>query len=209
MKKIITVILSVILIFSFAACSNNNDNTQPVNVDKKSGDTSVTYNFFKDNFDSQEYTMVLKTNDDETGIESVVTIGIKGNIYYTDDKTSAGHQTIFFKDGQTTTISHDDKAYYVTVTQDEMSSQNEGFSSQDFRGKEYTSGYEKYNDVKYYYEEFNDEYGVTRYLFDGDNLKYMVNVDTDKSTYIEIADLKHSFDENLLSIPDGYELLNY
>lgn len=213
-KKITGLILCAFLLFSLASCTNKENNTQNSTVtttSKKQTGDSKTLEFFKTHFDSQEYTMTLKTTDEETGSDSVVTIGIKGDIYYTDDNSAGNHSTVFYKDGQTTTISHDNKTYYINTTDDEMSQSNEKFSSSDFAGKEFSTGTETIDGKKYYCEEFNDEYGTARYCFDGDDLKYMVNVnsETGKNTYIEITDIKPSFDESLLTIPEGYEALDY
>ena len=211
LKKLISVLLIFSVIFCFTSCKDNN--ISETNIARKiektnlKAENSKSYKFFQENFNSGEYTLTLSTKNEENS--EVITIGInKEGVIYEDEITGEAHETTISANGIRTVIIPHAEAYY-TENYDVSSVQAGLFNAKDFEGKLYNSGTETVDGKKYYLEEFSDEYGTLSYLFEGDRLVYMVKVTDEKSIYIEISDIKHSFDESLINVPSTYELLDY
>ena len=210
-KKLISLFLILSLLVCFTSCKNTNETdtstTKKIEKTNLKGENSKTYKFFKENFSSNEYTLTLTTKNDEDS--EIVTIGInKEGIIYEDEVTGQSHETTISVNGIRTVIIHHAEAYY-TEKYDVSSIQEGLFNAKDFEGRLYNSGSDIVDGKEYYLEEFSDEYGTLLYLFDGEKLTYMVKVTPEKSIYIEVSDVKHSFDESLINVPTTYELLDY
>ena len=211
LKKLLSFLILLSLIFCFSSCKNSNDSdtttTRKIEKTNLKAENSKSYKFFQENFSSGEYTLTPSTKSEENN--EVITIGInKEGVIYEDEITGEAHETTISANGIRTVIIHHAEAYY-TENYDVSSVQAGLFNAKDFEGKLYNSGTETVDGKKYYLEEFSDEYGTLSYLFDGDKLVYMVKVTDEKSIYIEISDIKPSFDESLINVPSTYELLDY
>ncbi|MBE7053003.1 MAG: hypothetical protein E7391_01865 [Ruminococcaceae bacterium] len=205
----VLIILSILLLF--CGCSKNDTKSDKQSTIKytsknQKAENSKTFQFFKQNFDSNEYTMTL-TNENEDGDE-VITIGISTDgIVYEDEVTPSSHETTITTKDTITTIYYNTESYRIEKNETEL--QLSLFNSKDFEGKTYNAGNENIKGKEYYFEEFSDEYGVQRYCFEGNNLKYIVKVSEEKNIYIKVSDIINSFDKNLINIPNGYELYDY
>ena len=211
LKKLIPILLVFSVILCFVSCKNSKnsdtDTTRKIEKTNLKAENSKSYKFFEENFNSGEYTLTLSTKNGENS--EIITIGInKEGVIYEDEITGEAHETTISVNGIRTVIIHHAQAYY-TENYDASSVQPELFNAKDFVGKLYSSGTEIVDGKEYYLEQFSDEYGTLSYLFDGDNLAYMVKVTDEKSIYIQISDLKHSFNESLINVPPTYELLDY
>lgn len=208
MKKKKIVVLAVVVLIIVGAIvatvmilNNNNDNN---------GETRLT-NIYNTLTSSETYTFTMMQDDSNKTIMTK-----NGEETAIDLYTNDSHSTTIIRDGNTYLVLHDRSEYYVYEGNDTEQNILTNSISELF-DTEYTTGTEKLNGKKYYYEEYKgstffmvstqlklNEEVTTRFYFDkNNNLKYI------KTTYGETEELlqievTNTAEESLFTIPSDY-----
>ena len=217
MKKILAILLSLIMVFSLAACGGN--------TEKPSGDEEVNNNqveqqqeeqipeastktlaYFQKFLSGGEYTMEMKTTAE--GMTVVVKTSYKGDATYSESEFDGQKSCVLMKDNFQYIIDHNAKkvmkisALEATV-QDIFADEAANYETLA------ASGTTEYNGKTYDYEEFTVEGETVQYLFDGDELKIMKANVMGTESVVEIISLEKGADSKLFEIPEDYQMISY
>lgn len=198
--KIIVIILIIALILTIIFMLN-----------RKQKD--MTIQMYQDICEKQTYTFAITEENPDTNYS--LTISKNGNSMSIDAKSNDDHTTTLVKDDAAYYIMHLEKEYYLydssQIDADILKNELAGIENED-----YTSGYEKINGTRYYYEEYDgistfvigaydyDEGELkTRLYFDGDKISYIKNITNENEELLKV-EFSDNIDEGLFEIPDDY-----
>ena len=133
-----------------------------------------------------------------------ITTVCKGDNFYMDTKTDEGNAILIKNGDGIYMLSPDEK---VGVKMSELPDEMEDFSEDIEVEGDYTTGEMDVEGKSYYYEEFTDEDGTTRYCFDGDMLRYIVYNENGETTQVELVSISLDVDESLFTVPGDYTIM--
>ena len=220
MKKLFAILLSLIMVFSLAACGgggeepaggeevNNQVENQEEQQEEKLPEASTkTLAYFQKFLSGGEYTMEMKTTAE--GMEMTMKSAYKGDMIYSESEYAGQKSIMVMKDGYQYIIDHSSKTVMKMqvvdngVVMDMFSDEAANYETA------VASGETEYSGKSYDYEEFTVEGETVQYLFDGNDLKIMkVNVMGTESI-VEIISLEKGADAKLFEIPEDYQMISY
>ena len=217
MKKLIAILLSLIMIFSLAACGGNtekasggeevNNNQIEQQQEEKLPEASTkTLAYFQKFLSGGEYTMEMKTTAE--GMTVVVKTSYKGDATYSESEFDGQKSCVLMKDDFQYIIDHNAKtvmkisALEATV-QDIFADEAANYETA------VASGKTEYNGKTYDYEEFTVEGETVQYLFDGNELKIIKANVMGTESIVEIISLEKGADAKLFQIPEDYQMIAY
>lgn len=159
----------------------------------------------------ETYKISIKLNDDNQ-----YTIARKKDMAYIDSYIEGRHTNNIVKDGNTYLLMYGTKKYYVYKNNQlqltEFTNELKEIidSQENIKGKEKIDGktysYEEYSKTSNFImseENINGENVVTRFYFDGDDLKYIKTIINDKTELLQV-DLSYEVDDNIFQIPSDF-----
>ena len=221
MKKLITILLSLIMVLTISACGgnsdtpaggeevNNNEVQQKVDTpdDELPEASTKTLAFFQRYLIGGEYTMEMKTAAD--GVEATMKSAFKGEMMYSESDMDGMKSIMVMKDGFQYIIDHSGKTV-MKMQMVDNAAVADMFSDEAGNYETATaSGTTEYNGKTYEYEEFTVEGETVQYLFDGDDLKIIKANVMGTESIVEILSIEKGADEKLFEIPEDYQLLSY
>ena len=220
MKKLIAILLSLIMIFSLAACGGNTEkpsggeevNNQIENQEEQQQEEQIpeastkTLAYFQKFLSGGEYTMEMKTTAE--GMTVMVKTSYKGDATYSESEFDGQKSCVLMKDDFQYIIDHNAKtvmkisALEATV-KDVFADEAENYETA------VASGETEYNGKTYDYEEFTVEGETVQYLFDGADLKIIKANVMGTESIVEIISLEQGADAKLFEIPEDYQEISY
>lgn len=162
---------------------------------------------------NEMYSITFKLND-----TNQYTVSRKGNMANIDTYDEGTHTANIVKDGNTILLMYHTNRYYtyqnneIALTElpnelnDIIQTQEPQRGTEKIDGKKYQ--YEEYKGVSYFLMEKDEsilaEEAITRFYFDGDNLKFIKTITENESEQIEV-NVSFKVDDNLFEIPEGFE----
>ena len=219
MKKILAILLSLIMVFSLAACGGGGEepaggeevNNQVENQEEQQQEeipaaSTKTLAYFQKFLSGGEYTMEMKTTAE--GMEMTMKSAYKGDMIYSESEYAGQKSIMVMKDGYQYIIDHNAKtvmkisALEATV-KDVFADEAANYETV------VASGETEYNGKTYDYEEFTVEGETVQYLFDGDELKIIKANVMGTESIVEIISLEKGANEKLFEIPEDYQMIAY
>ena len=219
MKKLFAILLSLIMVFSLAACGGGGEepaggeevNNQVENQEEQQQEeipaaSTKTLAYFQKFLSGGEYTMEMKTTAE--GMTVVVKTSYKGDATYSESEFDGQKSCVLMKDDFQYIIDHNAKtvmkisALEATV-QDVFADEAANYETAA------ASGTTEYNGKTYDYEEFTVEGETVQYLFDGNDLKIMKANVMGTESIVEIISLEKGADAKLFEIPEDYQVIAY
>ena len=219
MKKLITILLGVIMVFSLAACGGGGEepaggeevNNQVENQEQQQEEipaaSTKTLAYFQKFLSGGEYTMEMKTTAE--GMEMTMKSAYKGDMIYSESEYAGQKSIMVMKDGYQYIIDHSSKTVMKMqvvdngVVMDMFSDEAANYETAA------ASGETEYNGKTYDYEEFTVEGETVQYLFDGNDLKIMKANVMGTESIVEIISLEKGADAKLFEIPEDYQMIAY
>ena len=165
---------------------------------------SKTYQFFVNNF-AGAYILKTRISSGDDGIERTTAVkdGKMAIIINSEGRESRS----ITKDGKQYETVPGQKQYFVMDQQVEMAPSEDGSSFAE--GATMLTGQMEIGGKKYTYEAYEEMGGYTRYCFEGDQLKYIVqNADSDNPTIEEVLEYTNNVPDEFFEVPEDYVLLN-
>ena len=147
----------------------------------------------------ETYKISIKLNDDNQ-----YTIARKKDMAYIDSYIEGRHTNNIVKDGNTYLLMYGTKKYYVYKYNQLQLTEFTNELKEKIDGKTYS--YEEYSKTSNFImseENINGENVVTRFYFDGDDLKYIKTIINDKTELLQV-DLSYEVDDNIFQIPSDF-----
>ena len=219
MKKLIAILLSLIMVFSLAACGGGGEepaggeevNNQVENQEQQQEEipaaSTKTLAYFQKFLSGGEYTMEMKTTAE--GMEMTMKSAYKGDMIYSESEYAGQKSIMVMKDGYQYIIDHSSKTVMKMqvvdngVVMDMFSDEAANYEAA------VASGETEYNGKSYDYEEFTVEGETVQYLFDGNDLKIMKANVMGTESIVEIISLEKGADAKLFEIPEDYQMIAY
>ncbi|MDO4566665.1 MAG: hypothetical protein Q4B42_04980 [Oscillospiraceae bacterium] len=217
MKKLLALILALALVFALAACGQQAE--QPAEGTAEGASESAaesaatpepavvssgskTADYFNRYFKGDQMTMSFSMPD----ITGVATMGMDGdNIFL--EATAEGMSFRMVTDETVAYLILDDMQMYMTVSLEEAVETNpvDEFIDEDVSSEPSSTGTMDYEGASYDYEEFVSDDVVTRYLFSGSDLVYMLTMDGEEvGTWVKVESISNTVDSSKFEIPTGY-----
>jgi len=230
MKKFLAAIVAMMLVLSLVSCddkkdkknkeetsetsndSNDKSEAKSTPNNKKPGESSAKddakkstastklMRFYEDLLLDENVTAIMKSN--MMGNEVVLTYVRSGDMYYSESKNGP----IVMKQ-----IVRDDTQYIIYPGNQIVSVPLKGMpikpevineAEKEYYEKASTSGTTEYNGKSYYYEEFEVAGATARYLFEGDDLKYIIENMAGMELVCEMS-VSSKVDSSLFEVPEG------
>ena len=220
MKKLLAILLSLIMVFSLAACGGGGEepaggeevNNQVENQEEQQQEeipaaSTKTLAYFQKFLSGGEYTMEMKTTAE--GMEMTMKSAYKGDMIYSESEYAGQKSIMVMKDGYQYIIDHSSKTVMKMQVVDN-SAVMDMFSDEAANYETaVASGETEYNGKTYDYEEFTVEGETVQYLFDGNDLKIMKANVMGTESVVEIISLEKGADAKLFEIPEDYQMIAY
>ncbi len=217
MKKILVILLSLIMVFSLAACSGgeetplggeeiNNNQIEQQQEEIPSASTK-TLAYFQKFLSGGEYTMEMKTTAE--GMEMTMKSAYKSNMIYSESEFSGQKSIMLMKDGFQYIIDHTSKTVMKMQVVDNGAVMDMFADEAANYETAIATGETEYNGKTYIYEEFTIEGETVQYLFDGNDLKIMKANVMGTESVVEILTLEKGADSKLFEIPEDYQMIAY
>ena len=221
MKKILAILLSLIMVFSLAACggggeepaggeeaNNQVENQEEQQQEEKLPEASTkTLAYFQKFLSGGEYTMEMKTTAE--GMEMTMKSAYKGDMIYSESEYAGQKSIMVMKDGYQYIIDHSSKTVMKMQVVDNGAVMDMFADEAANYETAAASGETEYNGKTYDYEEFTVEGETVQYLFDGNDLKIMKANVMGTESIVEIISLEKGADAKLFEIPEDYQMISY
>ncbi len=216
MKKLLAILISLIMVFSLAACGgggetptggeevNNNQVEQQEEIPEAS---TKTLAYFQKFLSGGEYTMEMKTTAE--GMEMTMKSAYKGDMIYSESEYSGQKSIMVMKDGFQYIIDHNSKTVMKMQVVDNGAVMDMFADEAENYETAIASGTTEHNGKTYDYEEFTVMDETVQYLFDGNDLKIMKANVMGTESVVEIISLEKGADASLFEIPEDYQLISY
>ena len=221
MKKLLAILLSLIMVFSLAACggggeepaggeevNNQVENQEEQQQEEKLPEASTkTLAYFQKFLSGGEYTMEMKTTAE--GMEMTMKSAYKGDMIYSESEYAGQKSIMVMKDGYQYIIDHSSKTVMKMQVVDNGAVMDMFSDEAANYETAVASGETEYNGKTYDYEEFTVEGETVQYLFDGNDLKIMKANVMGTESIVEIISLEKGADAKLFEIPEDYQMISY
>ena len=219
MKKILAILLSLIMVFSLAACGGGGEepaggeevNNQVENQEQQQEEipaaSTKTLAYFQKFLSGGEYTMEMKTTAE--GMEMTMKSAYKGDMIYSESEYAGQKSIMVMKDGYQYIIDHSSKTVMKMQVVDNGAVMDMFADEAANYETAVSSGTTEYNGKTYDYEEFTVEGETVQYLFDGNDLKIMKANVMGTESIVEIISLEKGADAKLFEIPEDYQMIAY
>ena len=219
MKKLIAILLSLIMVFSLAACGGGGEepaggeevNNQVENQEQQQEEipaaSTKTLAYFQKFLSGGEYTMEMKTTAE--GMEMTMKSAYKGDMIYSESEYAGQKSIMVMKDGYQYIIDHSSKTVMKMQVVDNGAVMDMFADEAANYETAAASGEMEYNGKSYDYEEFTVEGETVQYLFDGNDLKIMKANVMGTESIVEIISLEKGADAKLFEIPEDYQMISY
>ena len=221
MKKLFAILLSLIMVFSLAACggggeepaggeevNNQAENQEEQQQEEKLPEASTkTLAYFQKFLSGGEYTMEMKTTAE--GMEMTMKSAYKGDMIYSESEYAGQKSIMVMKDGYQYIIDHSSKTVMKMQVVDNSAVMDMFADEAANYETAAASGETEYNGKSYDYEEFTVEGETVQYLFDGNDLKIMKANVMGTESIVEIISLEKGADAKLFEIPEDYQMIAY
>lgn len=219
MKKLIAILLSLIMVFSLAACGGGGEepaggeevNNQVENQEQQQEEipaaSTKTLAYFQKFLSGGEYTMEMKTTAE--GMEMTMKSAYKGDMIYSESEYAGQKSIMVMKDGYQYIIDHSSKTVMKMQVVDNGAVMDMFSDEAANYETAAASGETEYNGKTYDYEEFTVEGETVQYLFDGNDLKIMKANVMGTESIVEIISLEKGADAKLFEIPEDYQIIAY
>ncbi len=220
MKKILALLLVFGLIFGLAACGGekggSNDPQQGSSgqsepAPQPAGSRMIA--LYENCIEDGDYGMGIEFMEGETSGQMYT--AVKGDWTYVRMEAEGDVMVFLENDDGLFMISPNEKQALSLGEATDESPTEESDMLEDFdKDEEFTTGEMEVDGQKYYYEEFTDkdeegnEYAV-RYLFDGEDLKYMISYDEEDPVTVKVVSFDKEADASLFTIPGDYEIVSW
>ena len=221
MKKLLAILLSLIMVFSLAACggggeepvggeevNNQVENQEEQQQEEKLPEASTkTLAYFQKFLSGGEYTMEMKTTAE--GMEMTMKSAYKGDMIYSESEYAGQKSIMVMKDGYQYIIDHSSKTVMKMQVVDNGAVMDMFSDEAANYETAASSGTTEYNGKSYDYEEFTVEGETVQYLFDGADLKIIKANVMGTESIVEIISLEKGADAKLFEIPEDYQMIAY
>ena len=221
MKKLLSILLALSLVFAFAACggggeelaggeevNNQVENQEEQQQEEKLPEASTkTLAYFQKFLSGGEYTMEMKTTAE--GMEMTMKSAYKGDMIYSESEYAGQKSIMVMKDGYQYIIDHSSKTVMKMQVVDNGAVMDMFADEAANYETAAASGTTEYNGKSYDYEEFTVEGETVQYLFDGNDLKIMKANVMGTESIVEIISLEKGADGKLFEIPEDYQMIAY
>ncbi len=220
MKKLLTILLALIMVFSLAACGgggekptgseevqNQVENQEEQHQEEIPVASTKTLAYFQKFLSGGEYTMEMKTTAE--GMEMTMKSAYKGDMIYSESEYGGQKSIMVMKDGYQYIIDNNSKTVMKMQVIDNGAVM-EMFSDEAANYETAAAtGNTEYNGKSYDYEEFTFEGETVQYLFDGNDLKIIKANVMGTESIVEIISLEKGADSSLFEIPEDYQMISY
>ncbi len=220
MKKLLAIFLSLVMVFSLAACgggeetppggeevNNQVENQQEQQQEEIPAASTKTLAYFQKFLSGGEYTMEMKTSAE--GMEMTMKSAYKGDMIYSESEYGGQKSIMVMKDGYQYIIDHSTKTVMKMQVLDNGAVMDMFADEAENYETAVASGTTEYNGKAYEYEEFTIEGETVQYLFDGNDLKIMKANVMGTESVVEIISLEKGADGKLFEIPEDYQMISY
>ena len=220
MKKLLAILLSLIMVFSLAACGGGGEepaggeevNNQVENQEEQQQEeipvsSTKTLAYFEKYLSGGEYTMEMKTT--VQGIEVISKNAFKDDMMYSESDMDGMKSVMVMRDGYQYIIENSSKMVLKTQVADNGAVMDMFADEAANYETAAASGETEYNGKTYDYEEFTVEGETVQYLFDGNDLKIMKANVMGTESIVEIISLEKGADAKLFEIPEDYQMISY
>ena len=220
MKKILAILLSLIMVFSLAACGGGGEepaggeevNNQVENQEEQQQEeipaaSTKTLAYFQKFLSGGEYTMEMKTTAE--GMEMTMKSAYKGDMIYSESEYAGQKSIMVMKDGYQYIIDHSSKTVMKMQVVDNGAVMDMFSDEAANYETAVSSGETEYSGKSYDYEEFTVEGETVQYLFDGADLKIIKANVMGTESIVEIISLEKGADAKLFEIPEDYQEISY
>lgn len=221
MKKLLSILLALTLVFSLAACggggeepaggeevNNQVENQEEQQQEEKLPEASTkTLAYFQKFLSGGEYTMEMKTTAE--GMEMTMKSAYKGDMIYSESEYAGQKSIMVMKDGYQYIIDHSSKTVMKMQVVDNGAVMDMFADEAANYETAVASGETEYSGKSYDYEEFTVEGETVQYLFDGNDLKIMKANVMGTESIVEIISLEKGADAKLFEIPEDYQMIAY
>ncbi len=218
MKKLLAILISMIMVFSLAACGGGGEtpsggeevNNQVENQEEQQQEeipeaSTKTLAYFQKFLSGGEYTIEMKTTAE--GMEMTMKSVYKDEMIYSESEYAGQKSIMVMKDGFQYIIDHSTKTVMKMQVVDNGAVMDMFADEAANYETAAASGEAEHNGKSYDYEEFTVEGETVQYLFDGADLKFMkVNV-METESIVEIISLEKGADASLFEIPEDYQTM--
>ncbi len=217
MKKLLAIFLSLIMVFSLAACGGGGEEViggEEVNnnqAEQQQGEipeaSTKTLAYFQKFLSGGEYTMEMKTTAE--GMEMTMKSAYKGDMIYSESEYGGQKSIMVMKDGYQYIIDHTSKTVMKMQALDNGAVMDMFADEAANYETAAAAGTTEYNGKSYEYEEFTVMDETVQYLFDGKDLKIMKANVMGTESVVEIISLEKGADSKLFEIPEDYQMISY
>ncbi len=218
MKKLFILFLSLIMVFSLAACGGGGETpaegeevqNQEINEEiseELPAASTKTLAYFQKFLSGGEYTMEMKTSAE--GMEMTMKSAYKGDMIYSESEYGGQKSIMVMKDGFQYIIDHSSKMVMKMQVVDNSAVMDMFADEAANYETAVASGTTEYNGKTYDYEEFTVMDETVQYLFDGNDLKIMKANVMGTESIVEIISLEKGADSKLFEIPEDYQMISY
>ncbi len=220
MKKLFAILLTLIMVFSLAACggggetptggeevNNQVENQEEQQQEETHAASTKTLAYFQKFLSGGEYTMEMKTSAE--GMEMTMKSAYKGDMIYSESEYAGQKSIMVMRDGYQYIIDHNSKTVMKMQVVDNGAVIDMFADEAANYETAVASGTTEYNGKSYDYEEFTVEGETVQYLFDGNDLKIMKANVMGTESVVEIISLEKGADSNLFEIPEDYQMISY
>jgi len=217
MKKIVTIMLSCVLLFGMTACgnsnSNNNNNSSNDNGENSNGANTENVSDNNDSGAAKYFKMFsggtyhMKAKMVGGGVETTMEMYMKGDKWATLTEMGGMSNKMILKDHKMYIVNNEAKTVMVSNTTPSL----EKRSGIETDGMTLTgSGKAEFNGKNLPYEEYSNNMGSkVQYFLDGDKLAGIRNINDEMSIDIVILVLDQNVPDSIFDVPGNYQKIEY